>query len=143
MTLDEMRKVDIRTVDPATLHDRRDVRIDSRQPREKRIASYLKQIGNPYCYVDDGVVVKIGFMNTRETIDDRLEGYGCPSLRISISSCSSRYSLVRFRSSIRSLRIESFCLRRWTRDDGIGLMSVSLESVLFISVLFVCDSGSS
>lgn len=69
MTLDEMRKVDIRTVDPATLHDRRDVRIDSRQPREKRIASYLKQIGNPYCYVDDGVVVKIGFMNTRETID--------------------------------------------------------------------------
>ena len=30
---------------------------------------------NPYCYVDDGVVVKIGFMNTRETIDDRLEGY--------------------------------------------------------------------
>ena len=72
MTLDEMRKVDIRTVDP---NDRRDVRIDSRQPREKRIASYLKQIGNPYCYVDDGVVVKIGFMNTRETIDDRLEGY--------------------------------------------------------------------
>lgn len=50
MTLDEIRKVDIRTVDPATLHDRRDVRIDSRQPREKRIASYLKQIGNPYCY---------------------------------------------------------------------------------------------
>ena len=28
MTLDEMRKVDIRTVDPATLHDRRDVRIE-------------------------------------------------------------------------------------------------------------------
>lgn len=38
MTLDEMRKVDIRTVDPATLHDRRDVRIDSRQPREKRMS---------------------------------------------------------------------------------------------------------
>lgn len=37
MTLDEMRKVDIRTVDPATLHDRRDVRIDSRQPRENAL----------------------------------------------------------------------------------------------------------
>ena len=58
MTLDEMKKVDIRTVDPATLHDRRDVRIDSRQPKGKRIASYLKQIGNP-CYNDDGVIVKI------------------------------------------------------------------------------------
>ena len=75
MTLDEMRNVDIRTVDPATLHDRKDVRIDSRQPREKRIASYIRQIGNPYCYMDDGIVVKIGFLNTKETIDDRLEGY--------------------------------------------------------------------
>ena len=75
MTLYEMRNVDIRTVDPATLHDRKDVRIDSRQPREKRIASYIRQIGNPYCYMDDGIVVKIGFLNTKETIDDRLEGY--------------------------------------------------------------------
>lgn len=75
MTLEEMRNVDVRTVDPATLRDRRDVRIDSRQPRDKRIASYLKQIGNPYCYLDGGIVVKIGFLDTRETIDDRLEGY--------------------------------------------------------------------
>lgn len=75
MTLEEMRNLDVRTVDPATLHDRRDVRIDSRQPRDKRIASYLKQIGNPYCYLDGGVVVKIGFLDTKETIDDRLESY--------------------------------------------------------------------
>lgn len=75
MTLEEMRNVDVRTVDPSTLHDRRNVRIDSRQPRQKRIASYLRQIGNPYCYMDDGIVVKVGFIQTRETIDDRLEGY--------------------------------------------------------------------
>ncbi len=75
MTLEEMRSVDVRTVNPSTLHDRRDVRIDSRQPKQKRIASYLRQIGNPYCYVDGGVVVKIGFTETKETIDDRLEGY--------------------------------------------------------------------
>ena len=81
MTLDGMRKVDIRTVDPATLHDRRDVRIDSRQPREERIVSYLEQLGNPYHYIDDGVVVKIGFMNTHETIDDRLEGYARSQIR--------------------------------------------------------------
>ena len=75
MTLEQMRSVDIRTVNPDELCDRKNVRIDSRQPRTKRIASYLKQIGNPYCYVDGGVVVKIGFINTKETIDDRLEGY--------------------------------------------------------------------
>lgn len=75
MTLEEMRNVDVRTVDPATLHDRKNVHIDSRQPRQKRIAAYLRQIGNPYCYVDNGIVVKIGFTSTKETIDDRLEGY--------------------------------------------------------------------
>ena len=75
MTLEQMRSVDIRTVNPDELCDRRNVHIDSRQPREKRIASYLKQIGNPYCYVDDGIVVKVGFSNTKETINDRLEDY--------------------------------------------------------------------
>ena len=69
MTRDEMRKVDIRTVDPATVHDRRDVSIVSTHPRETRIASYLKQIGNPYCYVDDGVVVKIGSVRDETNID--------------------------------------------------------------------------
>ena len=75
MTLDEMRKVDIRTVDPATLHDRRDVRIDSRQPREKRIASYLKQIGNPYCYRHGKYVVRVSFADTDISLEDRLEAY--------------------------------------------------------------------
>ena len=75
MTLDEMRKVDIRTVDPATLHDRRDVRIDSRQPREKRIASYLKQIGNPYCYRHGKYVVRVSFTDTDISLEDRLEAY--------------------------------------------------------------------
>ena len=75
MTLEQMRSVDVRTVDPSTLRDRSTVRIDSRQPRGKRVASYINQIGNPYCYLDDGVVVKISFAQTRETIDDRLEGY--------------------------------------------------------------------
>lgn len=75
MTLEEMRNVDVRTVDPSTLHDRKNVHIDSRQPKQKRIAAYLRQIGNPYCYVDNGIVVKIGFISTKETIDDRLEGY--------------------------------------------------------------------
>lgn len=75
MTLEEMRNVDVRTVDPDTLHDRKDVHIDRRQPKQKRIASYLRQIGNPYCYLDNGIVVKVGFADSRSTIDDRLESY--------------------------------------------------------------------
>lgn len=81
MTLEEMKHVDIRTVDPETLHDRSEVHIDTRQPRAKRVAAYIRQIGNPYCYRDNGVVVKVGFVKTRETIDDRLECYARSQLR--------------------------------------------------------------
>ena len=75
MTLDEMKNVDIRTVDPETLCERENVRIDSRKSKKERIASFLKQIKNPYCYLDGGCIVKIGFTDTKETIDDRLEAY--------------------------------------------------------------------
>jgi hypothetical protein len=37
MTLEQMRSVDIRTVNPDELCDRKNVRIDSRQPRTKRM----------------------------------------------------------------------------------------------------------
>lgn len=75
MTLEQMRNIDIRTVDPSTLRDRKDVKIDRRLPREKRIRSYCRQIGNPYCYIDEGIIVKVSFEDTSATIDDRLEAY--------------------------------------------------------------------
>ena len=45
MTLEEMKAVDIRTVDPETLMDIRDVHIDRTLPKEERIKSFLQQIG--------------------------------------------------------------------------------------------------
>lgn len=74
MTIEQMKNMDIRTVDPATLVDRKTVRIDSRLPRDKRVTQYLRQIKNPYCYTDDGVVVKVSFTPCKETINDRLLG---------------------------------------------------------------------
>ena len=73
--LKAMQAVDVRTVDRSTLRDIRDVKVNTDLPKQERILDFMRQIGNPYCYVDDGVVVKIGFMNTHETIDERLEGY--------------------------------------------------------------------
>ena len=67
--------LDIRAVDHNMLVDIRNVKVNTALPKRERILDFIRQIGNPYCYIDDGVVVKIGFMNTRETIDDRLEGY--------------------------------------------------------------------
>lgn len=75
MTIDQMKHVDVRTVDPRTLVDRSQLKIDESLPREERLKQYITQLKNPYCYLDDGVVVKVSFDDVQETIEDRLEAY--------------------------------------------------------------------
>lgn len=70
-----MAQTDIRTVDRDTLVERSTVKLDPKLSREERILSYIEQIKNPYCYLDDGVVVKISFMDTDVTLEERLEEY--------------------------------------------------------------------
>ena len=67
-----MRNVDPRKVDRATLRDRSTVRIDPDAPTEERIRAWIEQLGNPYVYLDGGVVVKLSFADKGETIEDRI-----------------------------------------------------------------------
>lgn len=75
MTLEEMKNVDIRTVDRDELVDIRDVQIDRSQPKEERFRSFLQQIKNPYCFKVGAVVVKMCFSDTDATLEDRMEHY--------------------------------------------------------------------
>ncbi len=78
MTMEEidcLRNVDIMTVDPGTLVDRSTVHVDENLPRDERLRQYVQQIKNPYCFLDEGVVVKVSFMDVPETINDRLLAY--------------------------------------------------------------------
>lgn len=59
--LERMRSVDIKTVDKNSLVDINDVKIDESLPRKERVRDYIRQIGNPYCYLDHGIAVKISF----------------------------------------------------------------------------------
>lgn len=64
ITIDELKKmseIDIRTVDKNTLVDVEDIQIRTDLPKRERIAEYIRQIKNPYCYISHGVVVKISF----------------------------------------------------------------------------------
>jgi hypothetical protein len=74
-TLSAMRDIDIRTVDRASLVDLNDVPIDTNLPRQERIASFIRQIGNPYLYKCKGIVVKESFSDNGRTIEDCLEQY--------------------------------------------------------------------
>ena len=73
--LEAMKNVDTRTVNPATLRDIRDVKINTALPKAQRIQDYIRQIGNPYCYRHGKYVVKISFADTNVTLEDRMLSY--------------------------------------------------------------------
>jgi hypothetical protein len=75
MVLENMRDTDIRTVDPETLVDIRDVTVNTSLPKEERLMDYLEQIKNPYCFRCGKTVVKVSFADTEATLEDRLERY--------------------------------------------------------------------
>ena len=70
-----MSNVDVRTVERESLADISKIHIDTRMPREQRLADFVRQIGNPYCYRCGKVVVKVSFAETDATLEDRLEHY--------------------------------------------------------------------
>ena len=81
MTLEEhlkkMREIDVRDIDPSTLVDIKDVRIDTSLPVGQRLASVLQQMnGNPYFFRSKGLVVKCSFRGEgrlQEILEDILE----------------------------------------------------------------------
>ena len=73
--MDGGENFDVRKADRAALCDIRNVVIDTTLPCKERIKSYIDQIGNPNCYVDDGVVVAIGYADTQVSLQDRLKSY--------------------------------------------------------------------
>ena len=75
MDFKQMRDVDVRTVDRDSLADISKIHIDPRMPREQRLADFVRQIGNPYCYRCGKVVIKVSFADTSATLEDRLEHY--------------------------------------------------------------------
>ena len=69
----EMGEINI--ADRSVLKDIRDVVIDTSKPCIDRVKTYIEQIGNPYCYLDNGVVVQIGYADTPVSLQDRLVSY--------------------------------------------------------------------
>lgn len=73
--VEAMQNVDIRTVDPDTLRDIRDVEVNTALPKRERILDFIRQIGNPYCYRHGKYVVKVSFTDTDVTLEDRMLSY--------------------------------------------------------------------
>jgi hypothetical protein len=74
ISLQQMKKIDIRTVDPKKLVDIREVEIDAELPTLERLKTYISQIGNPYCFACNGVAVQLDFADTEITLEERVAG---------------------------------------------------------------------
>ena len=71
--LAEMAQTDIRTVDISELTDLRDIKIDTSQPVEKKLAA--EQTKNVYVNRIGDYVVKVRFQESGATIDDKMAEY--------------------------------------------------------------------
>ena len=70
--LEELKKVDIRTVDASTLADIGKIRIDRTLPKEERLLTFIREVKNPFCFFCNGMVVKTSFSDTDESLENKL-----------------------------------------------------------------------
>ena len=75
INLEELSQVDIRTVNPKSLANIRDIEINSDKSTAQKFTDFVSQIHNPYCFKCGNIAVKIGFSDTDVTLENCLEGY--------------------------------------------------------------------
>lgn len=71
----EMKHTDVRTVDRNELVDIATVKINPKDPVEKKMQDYVEQIKNPYCFLCNGYVVKLEFADNNKSIEDCVVDY--------------------------------------------------------------------
>lgn len=81
--LEELKKVDITTVNPEQLVDIETIKLKGKKTEDK-IVEYVDKIRNPYCFLCNGYVVKIGFADSDITLTDRLQDYISKAAAINI-----------------------------------------------------------
>ena len=72
-TLQELKRVNIKEVNPDELVDISEIEIDTKQSVQKRVKEYVEQVHNPYLVRVGEYVVKIGYSDCEETLNDRMK----------------------------------------------------------------------
>lgn len=74
-TLQELKRVNIKEVNSDELVDISEIEIDTKQSVQKRVKEYVEQVHNPYLVRVGEYVVKIGYSDCKETLNDRMKQY--------------------------------------------------------------------
>ena len=73
--LQELQRVNIKEADPDELVDISEIEIDTKQSVQKRVKEYVEQVHNPYLVRVGEYIVKIGYSDCKETLNDRMKQY--------------------------------------------------------------------
>ena len=69
---EEMKNVDIRTVELHILEDLDKIEVDKSLTKEERLLDFITKIKNPFCFICNGMVVKTSYSNTKDSLEDKL-----------------------------------------------------------------------
>ena len=70
--LEEWKKVDVRTVDVSALEDIEKIEIDSSLSARERWTDFAEKIKNPFCFICNGMVVKVSYSEAKESLENKL-----------------------------------------------------------------------
>ena len=74
-SLQELKRANIKGVNPDALVDISEIEINTKQSVQKRVEEYVEQVHNPYLVRVGEYVVKIGYSDCKETLNDRMKQY--------------------------------------------------------------------
>ena len=72
-TLQELQRVNMKEANLD--EDVSEIEIDTKQSVQKRVKEYVEQVHNPYLVRVGEYVVKIGYSDCKETLNDRMKQY--------------------------------------------------------------------
>ncbi len=70
-----MKQTDIKNAIPDTLVDISEIEIDMKKSVSSRVEEYVQKVGNPFLVRVGDYVVKIGYSDCDETLNDRMKQY--------------------------------------------------------------------
>jgi len=73
--LEQMRQMDIQSVDIDTLVDIRDVKIDFKLDKKEKIEMYLQQVNNPYCVKYKNIKIQMQFNDEGQSLAEKIKRY--------------------------------------------------------------------
>ena len=74
-TIKSLANTDITSIDRTRLADIRKIKVDEELPADEKIARFVDEVKNPYCFLVGDVPVKIRFKSQGQDLKNMLSDY--------------------------------------------------------------------